>query len=45
MNNRTITIATGRLLGGGSAVNGLVWVSLFNKMTVKAYHSNKKANT
>ncbi|CAO3608184.1 unnamed protein product [Mucor hiemalis] len=25
MNNRTITIATGRLLGGGSAVNGLVW--------------------
>ncbi|KAI8072215.1 uncharacterized protein B0P05DRAFT_588900 [Gilbertella persicaria] len=25
MNNRTITLATGRLLGGGSAINGLVW--------------------
>jgi choline dehydrogenase-like flavoprotein len=25
MNDRTITIATGKLLGGGSAVNGLVW--------------------
>lgn len=26
MNNRSLTIATGKLLGGGSAVNGLVWV-------------------
>ncbi|KAI8347642.1 alcohol oxidase [Blakeslea trispora] len=25
MNNRSLTIATGRLLGGGSAINGLVW--------------------
>ncbi|OBZ80327.1 hypothetical protein A0J61_11624, partial [Choanephora cucurbitarum] len=25
MKNRSLTIATGRLLGGGSAVNGLVW--------------------
>lgn len=28
MGNRSLSIATGRLLGGGSAVNGLVWVSL-----------------
>lgn len=28
MNNRNLTIATGRVLGGGSAVNGLVWVRL-----------------
>jgi hypothetical protein len=37
MSNRTITIATGKLLGGGSAVNGLVWVSLntlFNKISI-----------
>lgn len=27
MGNRSLTIATGRLLGGGSAINGLVWVS------------------
>jgi choline dehydrogenase-like flavoprotein len=26
MGNRSLSIATGKLLGGGSAVNGLVWV-------------------
>lgn len=28
MGNRSLTIATGKLLGGGSSINGLVWVSL-----------------
>lgn len=26
MNNRSLSVATGKLLGGGSSINGLVWV-------------------